>query len=227
MVYRFSAALIGMDLLNVQKQIEILNDKVEFYHVDIIDWHFAKNMCFSPQFIEQISTITKKPIDAHLMVEGIDMDLIKVLLDSHADMISFHPDTIERQAFKYIDYIKSRGCKVGAVINPATSIDAVKYYIHYLDKITFMAINPGFVGQALIIEVLDKIRQANKLKEEKGYSYITEIDGAVNQQNFKMMYETGVNVMIVGATALFSQDKDLSVAWDKMTRMFNESIIEV
>jgi len=222
---KFSVSLMGMDLLNVQKQLEILNNKkVEFYHVDIIDWHFAKNMCFSPQFIDQISTITKRPIDAHVMVEGIELDFIKLLIDSNVDIISLHPDVIERQAFKYIDYIKSRGCKVGVVINPATSIDVVKYYIHLLDKINFMAVNPGFSGQSLIVEVLNKIKEANKIKKEKGYNYLIEVDGACNKKNFKKIYEAGVDVMIVGATALFSQDKDLSVAWDKMIKTFENCI---
>jgi D-allulose-6-phosphate 3-epimerase len=226
MSYKFAAALMGMDLLNVQKQIEILNNKVEFYHVDVMDWHYVKNMCSSPQFIEQISTITKRPIDVHVMVEDLDLDFIKVLIDSNANFISLHPDTIERQAFKYIEYIKSRGCKLGVVLNPATPIDSIKHYIHLIDKINFMAVNPGFAKQNLIVEVLDKIKEANRLKQEKGYHYLTEIDGACNEKTFKRIHETGVDVIIVGGTALFSQDKDLSIAWNKLLTTFERCIKE-
>ena len=73
---KFAPSLMGMDLMNVREQIEGLNPYAAFYHVDIIDWHYAKNMCLSPQFVRQLRKITQVPIDVHLMVKEMDLELI-------------------------------------------------------------------------------------------------------------------------------------------------------
>ena len=75
MKQKFSASLMGMDWMNAQRQILSLNNHTDRYHVDIIDWHYAKNMCLSPEFISQMRPIAKKPIEVHLMVEGTELEL--------------------------------------------------------------------------------------------------------------------------------------------------------
>ena len=69
MKQKFAPSLMAMDLMNVQEQIEGLNPYAYYYHVDVIDWHYARNMCLSPQFIEQLRKITETPLDVHLMVQ--------------------------------------------------------------------------------------------------------------------------------------------------------------
>ena len=79
-----------------------------------------------------------------------------------------------------------------------------------------MTVDPGFAGQPFIREMLDKIREAKALKEEKGYKYLIEVDGSCNERTFKELYEAGTEVFIVGSSGLFNLDEDLTVAWDKM-----------
>ena len=37
----FAPSLMCADFLNLKQQIEILNDRADFYHVDIMDGHYA------------------------------------------------------------------------------------------------------------------------------------------------------------------------------------------
>lgn len=37
----FNPSLMCMDLLNIKEQIEILNERADMYHVDIMDGHFV------------------------------------------------------------------------------------------------------------------------------------------------------------------------------------------
>jgi len=204
-----------MDLLNIKEQIEILNDRADFYHVDIMDGHFVKNITLSPDFVKAISPVCKAPLDCHLMVTDPD-NYIESLAAAGAAYICPHAETINSDAFRIINKIKSVGCKVGVVLNPATPLSYIKHYIHLLDKITIMTVDPGFAGQPFIREMLDKIREAKALKEEKGYKYLIEVDGSCNERTFKELYEAGTEVFIVGSSGLFNLDEDLTVAWDKM-----------
>jgi len=109
---------------------------------------------------------------------------------------------------------------VGVVLNPATPLEYIKHYIHLLDKITILTVDPGFAGQKFIPEMLDKIREAKRLKEEKGYSYLIEVDGSVNKKTFKVLKEAGTEVFILGSSGLFNNHPDIEKAWQIMIEQF-------
>ena len=215
----FSPSLMCMDLLYLKEQVEILNERADFYHVDIMDGHFVKNITLSPFFVSTLKRISKLPIDVHLMTEYPD-DYIEELAKSGADYICPHAETINKDAFRIINKIKSFGCKAGIVLNPATPIEWIKYYIHLLDKITVMTVDPGFAGQPFIPEMLDKIKELKELKEKNGYNYLIEVDGSCNERTFDILTEAGAEVLIVGSSGLFNLDSDLPKAWDKMIEIY-------
>ncbi len=215
----FSPSLMCMDLLYLKEQVEILNERADFYHVDIMDGHFVKNITLSPFFVSTLKRISKLPIDVHLMTEYPD-DYIEELAKSGADYICPHAETINKDAFRIINKIKSFGCKAGIVLNPATPIEWIKYYIHLLDKITVMTVDPGFAGQPFIPEMLDKIKELKELKEKNGYQYLIEVDGSCNERTFDILTEAGAEVLIVGSSGLFNLDSDLPKAWDKMMEIY-------
>ena len=210
--------------MNVGAQVQALNDKAYYYHIDILDWHFAKNLCFSPDFVEQLRAITDVPLDVHLMVEGVDLETIKIFLDAGSDIITFHHDGVSRNIFKYIDYVKSRGKKVGIVMDASLPLDAMRYYIDQLDLITFLAVTAGFAGQKLIPPVLDKIREAHELREKYGYKFETQIDGGCTLDTIKEVTATNLDIVIVGKTLLFGLDKDAGKAWDMMEANFKAAL---
>lgn len=219
----FSPSLMCMDLLNIKEQIDIINERADFYHVDIMDGHYVKNITLSPDFVRAIHGVCKLPLDCHLMVTDPD-DYIDVLAEAGAGYICPHAETINADAFRIINKIQATGCKVGVVLNPATPLSYIQHYIHRLDKITIMTVDPGFAGQPFIEEMLDKIAEAKKLKEENGYKYLIEVDGSCNEGTFKRLAEAGTEVFIVGSSGLFGLDEDLPTAWDKMIENFNRCV---
>lgn len=218
---KFNPSLMCMDFLDIKNQIEILNNKADFLHVDIMDGHYVKNITLSPDFVKAIAPVAKIPIDCHLMVTNPDY-YFEALAKAGAGVISPHAEVINAKAFRMIDQIHDYGCQAGVAINPETDIAQIKYYLSKLDKITVMSVDPGFSGQKFIPQVLDKIKELKKLKEENNYSYLIEVDGACNKSTFKQLYENGVEVFIVGTSGLFSLDADLNKAWDKMIQNFND-----
>ena len=121
---------------------------------------------------------------------------------------------------------KDLGCKVGIALNPATSLDYIKHYIHLIDKLTIMTVDPGFAGQPFIPEMLDKIQEAKAIREKNGYKYLIEVDGSCNTKTFKQLSKAGNEVFILGTSGLFKLDKDLNKAWDMMLDGFNKEVKE-
>jgi D-allulose-6-phosphate 3-epimerase len=219
----FSPSLMCMDLTKFREQIEVLNDRAHFYHVDIMDGHFVKNLTLSPFFIKELKKISKLPIDAHLMVSN-PMDFIDMTIQSGADYISVHAETIIADAYRIINKIKEKGKKLGVVLNPATPLEVTKHYIHHVDQLTIMTVDPGFAGQKFISEMLDKIDEAKMWKQENNYQYLITVDGSCNKKTFKQLVTAGAEVLIVGSSGLFDLDKSIEKAWDLMIQNFNEEI---
>lgn len=217
---QFSPSLMCMDLTKFREQVEILNERADYYHVDIMDGHFVKNITLSPFFVEQLNKISTIPLDVHMMVE-YPSDYIDELAKAGAYYIVPHAETINKDAFRVINKIESVGCKVGVALNPATIVDSIKHYIHRLDKITVMTVDPGFAGQPFIAEMLDKIKELKDLREKHGYKYLIEIDGSCNERTFKRLTDAGADILIVGSSGLFNLDSDLTVAWDKMMEIYD------
>ncbi|AEG99066.1 allulose-6-phosphate 3-epimerase [Klebsiella aerogenes KCTC 2190] len=200
-----------------------MNGRADFYHVDIMDGNYVKNITLSPFFIENLKKITDVPIDVHLMVNHPE-DIIPMCINAGADIISFHPETANNKIFRLLNQIKDAGRRCGVVLNPATPADAIKEYAHLLDKVTVMSVDPGYAGQKFIPESLNKIKQLIAMREVHGYHYLTEIDGSCNEKTFNVISQSGVDVFIVGTSGLFSLADNVSDAWDKMVDIYQREI---
>ena len=223
MAAKFSPSLMCMDLTQFREQITAMNCRADFYHVDIMDGSYVKNITLSPFFIENLKKITDVPIDVHLMVNHPE-DIIPMCIDAGADIISFHPETANNKIFRLLNQIKDAGRRCGVVLNPATPADAIKEYAHLLDKVTVMSVDPGYAGQKFIPESLNKIKQLIAMREANGYHYLTEIDGSCNEKTFNVISQSGVDVFIVGTSGLFSLAENVSDAWDKMIDIYQREV---
>ena len=105
---KFSPSLMCMDFLNIREEIEILNERADMFHVDIMDGHYVKNITLSPDFVKGIKPATKIPVDCHLMVTNPE-DFIDMLAEAGADGVSPQAEVINAQALRIINQIKSLG----------------------------------------------------------------------------------------------------------------------
>ena len=216
-----TVSLMCMDFLDMKNQIDVLNEEFDGYHMDVMDGHFCKNITLSPDIIKAVGKAAKKPMDVHLMTTEPN-DWIKSCAEAGAELISPHAETINTNAFRTINRIKDLGCKTGVTLNPATPLAYCKEYLGRIDVLTIMTVDVGFAGQPFIREMLDKIKEAKKLREENGWHYQIMIDGSCNKKTFKDLYAAGAECFILGSSGLFSLDDDLRVACAKAKKIFEE-----
>lgn len=217
-----SPSLMCMDLVDFKNQIDFLSTKADSFHIDIMDGHYVPNITLSPFFMEAIKRISNLPMDVHLMVMK-PQDYIEPMVKAGAKLISLHAEVINGQAFRLLDQIKAAGCSTGITINPETPIDIMFPYMHKIDKITVMTVDPGFAGQPFIEETISKIEQLKQYKQDNNLNYNIEIDGSCNINTFKRLIAAGAETLIVGSSGLFSIADTLPAAWEKMSKQILEA----
>ncbi|KMJ57643.1 allulose-6-phosphate 3-epimerase [Bacillus sp. LL01] len=217
----FSASLMCMDFLHVKDQLEVLNHSVDYYHIDIIDGHYSKNLSLSPDLMKAFRKVANKPMDVHLATTNPE-DWIEICADAGATYISPQAETINHHAFRVLNMIARVGCRVGIVINPATPLRYIESYLGRVELLTIMTVDPGFPGQPFINEMIEKIEEAVRLREEKGYSYKIQVDGAVNKHSFSLLKKAGADVYVLGSSGLFNLDENIDLACKKAYENFAE-----
>ena len=215
----FTVSLMCMDYLHISEQIEILNQNADGYHIDIMDGHFCKNITLGPDFIKACAKLTTKPIDVHLMTTNPN-DWIEACARAGASLISPHAETINADAFRTLNMIKAAGCRTGVTLNPATPLSYCRHYLSRIDVLTIMCVDVGYSGQSFIEEMLDKITEARRLREENGWHYKILIDGSCNEESFRKLHAAGAEAYVMGNTGLFRLDPDLRKACCKMKEIF-------
>ena len=69
-----------------------------------------------------------------------------------------------------------------------------------------MSVFPGFGGQKFMPEVVEKIKNLKKIRDEKKLNFDIEVDGGINFENSKIVIEAGANILVSGTT-IFKENK--------------------
>lgn len=183
-------------------------------HIDVMDGSFVPEVSFGQVVARSLRPLTKLPFDVHLMVQNPERQ-IESFAQAGADWITFHYEAVEAQAkngglssVQLIEKIHSYGKKAGVSIKPATSVDSLKNLLEFADIILIMTVEPGFGGQKLIPECLDKVRELARLRDQLGLNYKISVDGGVNAQTLDSVLQSGVDIVVSGS-AFFNG----SLAW--------------
>ena len=206
---------ISTSILNVRNE-EIIKKiynleaaGTNYFHIDVMDGKFVENntqdlMLAYSEYIKQISNI---PLDIHLMVQDVE-NFITSYSILEPSIITFHLEACKNkeEVFKFIEYIKSCGAKVGISIKPNTKIDDIKEFLPYIHICLIMTVEPGKGGQKLITSTINKIELIKKYIDEKNLETFIEADGGINLENIKVLKEAGVDIIVSGSTIINSED---------------------
>ncbi len=191
-----------VDFLELRNYLDMfVRKKIDYLHVDIMDGHYVPNFTLGINFCETIFKYSGIPLDIHLMIEDVDRYVPEFAKFDNA-VICFHPE-VSYHPIRSLELIKSLGRKAGIAIDPAVSLEQIRYLLPYVDMLCVMTVNPGYAGQKLISGTIDKIRElsgyikTNKLKIE------IEVDGNVSWKNIPLMLEAGAGILVAGTSSLF------------------------
>jgi len=166
---------------------------VDYIHLDVMDGIFVENKTYTYEEFYNITRLTTKPKDIHLMVSDV-----KKYIDEFSKMkpefLTFHYEAVS-EVSSVINYIKELGIKVGMSIKPSTDVAEIAKYLPYLDLVLVMSVEPGRGGQAFIEESTKKIEQLYNLREKENYNYVIEVDGGINDTTIRKCYKADMCVV--------------------------------
>jgi len=196
---KISPSILSADFSQLGNEIKRLEDGgADMIHVDVMDGHFVPNLTIGPPVIKALRNYTKLPFDVHLMITPVHK-YIKNYAEAGADIITIHPEATDNLK-ESINHIRELGKKVGVSLNPNTKIDIIKEFFAEINLILIMSVHPGFGGQKFIPEVLVKIKELKKIKDQQNFNFDIEVDGGINFDNSKLAIEAGANILVSGTT---------------------------
>ena len=202
-----SPSVLGADFLNFEKEIQRIKDAgIKWIHFDVMDGHFVNNISFGNLFLKRINKRIDLIKDVHIMIEN-PLQVVEEYAKCGADYLTFHYEACKNDAevFAVIDKIHEYGMKAGISVKPNTPVAKVYPFLHSLDLVLIMSVEPGLGGQKFIDLSLNKITALkNKINEEK-VSVLISVDGGINDVTGPDCVMMGADVLVVGQY-LFGHD---------------------
>lgn len=203
-------SMLAADFLHLEKDIRMVNECADLFHLDIMDGTFVPNISYGFPVVEAISSIAVKPLDVHLMIVNPEK-YVERFAKVGASMISFHLNATEDPAAVLRD-IRSLGVKAGLVINPDIPVESLYPYLKDADFILLMSVYAGFGGQKFIEDTYVRIRTLREEIARQGLDLPIEVDGGVGPANAKALIEAGAEILVAGSAVFKAEDPAAVVA---------------
>ena len=180
----------------------------DYIHIDVMDGLFVPSISFGMPVIKAVRKTTQKPFDVHLMINE-PVRYIKEFKESGADILNVHVEACA-DVEATLKAIRSEGMKPAITLKPATPVSEVEPYLSMVDMVLVMSVEPGFGGQKLIPETVEKVRQLRKIIDDQYPGVLIEIDGGINLVNVSDIVEAGADVIVAGSAVFGSNTEEMT-----------------
>ncbi|MBA3413277.1 MAG: ribulose-phosphate 3-epimerase [Actinobacteria bacterium] len=206
-------SLYAADFLRLGEQIEaLLGAGARIFHFDVGDGHFVPPVTIGPVVLRSIAPLVHERggvLDCHLMVEGPERHFDEIAA-SGGDSVTVHlevcPD-LPAVAAK----ARGLGLGIGLAFNPATSVEQAVEAAGGFELVLCMSIDPGYSGQKLMPEALERVR---RLRELLPPGVHVQVDGGIGPANAGDLRTAGANLLVAG-TSIFGQG-DVAAAYRQL-----------
>ena len=196
---------LSVSILNAkdkEKTIKELNKTdISYLHIDVMDSIFVSQYSFSYQEVIELSSLSEKKLDVHLMHNNPLSYIEKIKDLKNIEYITIHLE-IDKDIKYILNKIKDYGYKRGLSIKPNTNIDKIKPYLDDIDLILVMTVEPGYGGQPFLEDSPNRIKEIKRLIKDR--DILLEVDGGINNKTLNLVKEA--DIAVVGSYITTSDD---------------------
>ena len=175
-----------------QQQVRAAEGFARLLHIDIADGRFVPSRSITSADLQAVAPTI--PFEIHLMVDHPD-DVVGDYVAVGAKRIIVHHGKGREESEQLFRQIREAGCEAALGVSPMTSMTDLVPYLSFLQQITFLAVEPGFQGGALVPGVIHTVRGFRMEHAE----IPVEVDGGIKLTNVEMVAETGADRFVIGS----------------------------
>ncbi len=203
---QIAPSMLSADFLHLEKDVEMVNNHADIFHLDIMDGTFVPNISYGFPVVEAIAKKARKPLDVHLMIVHPEK-YVERFAKAGASYISFHYEAAREESASIIGQIQALGVKAGIVINPDCPVEKIFPLLPQVDFVLVMSVFAGFGGQKFIPESLDRARAIRAELDRIGRKDVPiEMDGGIGPGNAADVIASGVSMLVAGSSVFKAED---------------------
>ena len=209
---RIAPSILSADFLHLEKDVEMVNQHADLFHLDIMDGTFVPNISYGFPVVEAIARKARKPLDVHLMIVHPEK-YVERFAKAGASLISFHYEAAQENTAAVIECIQGQGVQAGVAINPDCPVQAIFPYLYQVDFVLIMSVFAGFGGQKFIPESLHRIRTVREELYRIGRPDVPiEVDGGIGPANAADIVGAGAQILVAGSSVFKAEDPAAAIA---------------
>ena len=207
---KISPSVLAADLSNLASEVkDIEASGADMVHLDVMDGMFVTNISFGLPVIQSLRSKTNIIFDVHLMIDAPERYADR-FIEAGADILTFHLEAC-KDSSDLLSRIREQGVMAGISIKPGTPVEEVYPYLDQCDMVLVMTVEPGYGGQKLIPETLEKVTKIKAEAERRGLNIEIQVDGGINGENAKDAISAGATILVAGSSVFGKTDRRAAI----------------
>ena len=207
---KISPSVLAADLSNLASEVkDIEASGADMVHLDVMDGMFVTNISFGLPVIQSLRSKTNIIFDVHLMIDAPERYADR-FIEAGADILTFHLEAC-KDSSDLLSRIREQGVMAGISIKPGTPAEEVYPYLDQCDMVLVMTVEPGYGGQKLIPETLEKVTKIKAEAERRGLNIEIQVDGGINGENARDAISAGATILVAGSSVFGKTDRRAAI----------------
>lgn len=207
---QIAPSMLAADFLHLEKDVELVNNHADLFHLDIMDGTFVPNISYGFPIVEAIAKKATKPMDAHLMIIHPEK-YVERFAKVGVQMLSFHLNAVDN-AGQVLAQIRAAGLQPGLAINPDIPVEKLFPYLGQCDYVVLMSVFAGFGGQKFIEATYERLAAVKAEIKRQGASCLIQVDGGVTAANAAKLVAYGAEILVAGSAVFRADDPAATIA---------------
>src|SRR5579883_2313585 len=203
-----SASLWSADLLDVSAAMDLVEEVVHGFHIDVMDGHFVPELLFGPDFVRAVA---RRLVDVHLMVAEAGRWIVP-FAEAGAGMLTVHPSACA-DVVATLAHIEALGVRPAVAIDVNEPLEPVWALLEHVDRVLLMGTALGVKGVEIEPAMYGRIQAVVKARERSARRPDVFVDGGIRRHTAPLIARAGADGVTPGSLVFGEPDPVAAVRW--------------